>query len=151
MEKVIYCPGSWDMLHAGHINIFRKAKQFGNKLIVGISTDSLIFRYKKVLPIISYKDRVAVIQDLKYVDGIIKQNTFFNIQQLKKYKVNVVILGTDWKGKPFKELDNAVKKLNIKVIYIPYTHRLSSSKIKEKIINNADAILDAQKARKLNE
>lgn len=147
MKKIIYTSGSYDLFHFGHLNILLKAKKLGDYLIVGVSTDSLIKKYKGLKPIICYRDRLSIINQLKCVDKVIKQDTFFDVKQLKKYKIDIIVLGDDWKNKTFPELDKCLKELNIKMIYVPYTKRLSTSKIKEKIIRNAVDIIKSQTKR----
>lgn len=148
MKKLtIYTAGSYDLLHYGHVNVLLKAKALGNYLIVGVSTDALISKYKGMKPIICFKDRVAIIKELKCVDKVIKQNSFFDIKQLKKYHIDIIVLGDDWKNKYFPELDKCIKGLNIKMVYVPYTKRLSASKIKVKIIRNAVEIIKSQTKR----
>ena len=146
-NKIVYTAGSYDLLHYGHVNVLLKAKALGNYLIVGVSTDALISKYKGMKPIICYKDRTAIIKELKCVDKVIKQNSFFDIKQLKKYNIDIIVLGDDWKNKSFPELDKCLKELNIKMVYVPYTRRLSTSKIKVKIIRNAVEIIKSQTKR----
>jgi glycerol-3-phosphate cytidylyltransferase len=143
---IVYLPGSWDLLHAGHTSIMKRASELGC-LIIGVSTDNLIQQYKGMKPIISYKDRLSVIKDLKYVCKTIKQSEFFNIKQMRNLHINIIVLGTDWENKPFPELERCVETLGIKVVYIPYTQRLSSTSIKEKIIRNAIPIIKSQTKR----
>jgi len=145
---IVYTCGSYDLFHFGHLNILQKAKRLGDILIVGVSSDSLISKYKEIKPIVCYKDRVAIIKELKCVDKIIKQETFFDIKQLKRYNISTIVLGDDWKNRDFPELKKCLKELNIKMIYIPYTKRLSTSLIKKKIIKNAYEIIEAQTKRK---
>jgi glycerol-3-phosphate cytidylyltransferase len=147
-KTIIYTSGSYDLMHFGHLNILLKAKKLGDFLIVGVSSDNLIKKYKHLKPIISYKDRAAIIKELKCVDLVIKQTKFFDIKQLKKYNINIIVLGNDWENKKFPELTKCLKELNIKMKYIPYTKRLSTSSIKEKIIRNAVEIIQSQTKRK---
>lgn len=142
-KKVIYTAGTFDLFHFGHLNILLRAKKLGSKLIVGVSTDRLISLYKSIKPTIKYEDRVAVVKALKCVDQVIKQDSFFDIEQLKKYKIDIIVLGDDWRNKSFPELEKCLKELNIEMIYVPYTKRLSTSSIKEKIIRNAVDIIRA--------
>jgi len=148
LKKVIYTAGSYDLFHYGHLNILLKAKTLGNYLIVGVSSDKLIKEYKGIKPIVCYKDRIAIVKELKCVDRVIKQNSFFNVNQLRKYNIDIIVLGDDWKGKSFPELDKCLKELKIKMVYVPYTKRLSTSKIKETIIRNAVEIIKSQSRRK---
>jgi glycerol-3-phosphate cytidylyltransferase len=146
-NKIIYTAGSFDMLHVGHTNILKNAKKLGDYLIVGVSTDRLIKKQKFLSPVIKYADRVSVIKDLKYVDKVIKQDNFFDIEQLRPYHIDIIVLGSDWKNVFFQELYSCLKELNIKIIYLPYTKRLSSSSIKEKIIRNCIPIIRSQTKR----
>jgi glycerol-3-phosphate cytidylyltransferase len=145
--KVIFTCGSWDMLHIGHVNIFLKAKALGDYLIVGVSTDALIKSYKKMSPIISYNDRVAVIKALKCVDKVVKQTKLVDIEQFKNLNADLFVLGSDWENRYDNEGINWLRKHN-KIVFLPYTNRLSTSKIKEKIIRNAVQIIQAQNKRK---
>lgn len=148
MKKlIIYTAGTYDLFHFGHLNILLKARKMGSKLIVGVSSDKLIKAYKNIKPIIGYRDRVAILKHLSCVDKVIKQDKFFDVSQLRKYKIDIIVLGDDWKGKSFPELENCLKELNIKMVYIPYTRRLSTSSIKEKIIRSAVEIIKAQTKR----
>jgi glycerol-3-phosphate cytidylyltransferase len=148
LKKVIYTSGTYDLFHFGHLNILLQAKKLGDSLIVGVSTDALVSKYKNMKPIVCYRDRATIIQNLKCVDKVIKQEKFFDIKQLKKYNISTIVLGDDWRNKSFPELEQCLKKLNIRMIYVPYTKRLSTSKIKEKIIRNAVEIIQAQNKRK---
>lgn len=147
-KKIIYTSGTYDLFHYGHLNILLKAKKLGDYLIVGVSTDKLIKKYKGLKPVISYNDRVAIIKEMKCVDKVLKQSAFFDIKQLKKYNINSIVLGSDWENKEFPELKNIIKKLNIEMIYLPYTKHLSTSKIKKQIIKNSWEIIEAQINRK---
>jgi len=132
MGLIVFSAGSFDLFHAGHVNILKKSKALGDYLIVSVSTDDLIRSYKKYYPAIPYKDRVEVVKSCKYVDKVIKQTKLMDINQLKKYKVDIVTIGDDWKDKYLEGLEWAKK--NLKVIYIPYTKGISSSTIKKRIL-----------------
>ena len=74
-KKIIYTSGTYDLFHFGHLNILLKAKALGDYLIVGVSTDSLITKYKGIKPIISYKDRVTIIEQLKTYSAVFGNQT----------------------------------------------------------------------------
>ncbi len=146
MKKIVYTAGTFDILNLGHINIFKRSKQLGDYLIVGISTDKLVKSYKKIFPIMPYKERCLIIKSIRYVDKIIKQTKLLNIKQLKKIKPNIITIGSDWKNKTLPGLEWA-KKQGIKIIYIPYTNQTSSSEIKRRIIKNSYEIIKSQTKR----
>lgn len=142
----VYTSGTFDLFHYGHLNVLLKAKTIGDHLTVGVSTDELVESYKGINPIMGYEDRVAILKQIKCVDRVIEQSTFFDIKQLGG--IDIIVLGTDWENKPFPELENALEKLNIKMKYIPYTERLSTSAIKMHILNKSEEILHNLGARR---
>jgi len=129
---VIYTAGSFDLFHYGHLNILRKAKVLGDILIVAVSSDELIEKYKGLKPIIPYKERAAIIKELKCVDKVVKQTTLVDIKQFKKLKADLYVLGDDWKDRTDNEGINWLRA-HKKIIFLPYTKHLSSTKIKQKI------------------
>ena len=147
LAKIIMTSGSYDLLHFGHLNILLKAKSFGDFLIVGVSTDELIKKYKGLAPVIKYKDRVALIKQLKCVNRVVKQSKLVDIEQFKKLKADAFALGDDWKENYSNKGINWLRDNN-KIIWIPYTKRLSTTKIKQTIIKNADKIKSNLESRK---
>lgn len=145
-NKIIFTAGSFDLVHYGHINVLKQAKAMGDYLIVGVSTDSLILQHKGMRPIICYKDRTALIKELKCVDKVVKQTKLVDIEQFISLKADLFVVGDDWKNRKDNPGINWLRDNN-KIAFIPYTKRLSSSKIKEKIINNAIKIIKSQSKR----
>ncbi|MFW6130633.1 MAG: adenylyltransferase/cytidyltransferase family protein [Atribacterota bacterium] len=145
--KIIFTAGTWDLFHTGHLNILKKAKKLGDKLIVGVSTNKLVKRYKKCNPILNYKQRFAIIKELKCVDKVIKQTNIFDVKQFKKLKADIFVIGDDWKGREHLQKGLKWLKNNNYIYYIPYTKGLSTSMIKEKIIRNSYNIIKAQTSR----
>ena len=132
-KKTVYVAMSIDLVHPGHLNIINEASKYGT-VIVGLLTDQAIAAYKRV-PIMEYKDRFKVVSAIKKVSKVIKQSTHDYSPNLKKLKPNYVIHGDDWKygvqknvrAKVIKEL----KKWNGKLIEVPYTKGISSTKLIE--------------------
>ena len=134
-EKKIYVTLAVDILHSAHINIINEARKYG-KVVVGLLTDKAISEYKK-LPLLSYEERYKIVSSLKYVYKIIPQDTWDYIPNLRKLKPNYFIHGDDWKSGIQKEKRNKVvsylKKINSKLIEVPYTKNISSKEIKEQL------------------
>ncbi len=132
-KKTVYVAMSIDLVHPGHLNIINEASKYGT-VIVGLLTDQAIGSYKRV-PIMEYKDRYKVVSAIKNVSKVIEQNTHDYSPNLRKLKPNYVLHGDDWKygvqrnvrAKVIKEL----KKWNGKLIEIPYTKGISSTKLIE--------------------
>lgn len=134
-RKIVYTAGTWDLFHIGHLNILKKSKKLGTKLIVGVSTDKLVKSYKENYPAIPYEHRISLIKNSKYVDKVVKQEKLLDIEELKKLKIDILTIGSDWKNKRLKGLEWAKKQPNIKVVFIDYTKDISSTKIKRDIKN----------------
>ena len=138
-KKIVYAGLAADILHQGHINILKKASKLG-KVVVGLLTDQAIASYKK-LPLLNYQQREVVIRDIKYVSKVIPQKTLDYRPNLVKLKPNFVIHGNDWKYGVQKKTRNQVikilKKWNGKLVEPKYTKNISSSEIKNKLMEFA--------------
>ena len=134
--KTIYVGMSADLIHPGHINLLKKASEYGN-VIVGLLTDSAIASYKR-LPFMNFDQRKKVIENIKYVHRVEVQETLSYKKNLLSLKPNFVMHGDDWKEGIQKETRSEVIECldtyGGKLIEIPYTEGISSSKIK-KIMN----------------
>lgn len=134
-RKIIYTAGTWDLFHHGHLHIMKKSKELGDWLIVGVSTDEVVKSYKGIVPVIPYQERKEIIESLKFVDQVVKQEKLLDVEQMKELKVDILTIGDDWKGKDLEGLRWAEE--NHKLVYFPYTKGISSTLIKKKIKSNA--------------
>lgn len=135
IKKIVYVQGTWDLFHAGHVNILRRARKIAKELIVGVNTSESAKRHKGNYPVIPYLDRVKMLKACRYVDRVIKSDLTFNINKLRRYKIEILVLGSDLKGKYFVGVSEA-KEIGIKVVYFPYTKGVSSTKVKDEIRRN---------------
>lgn len=130
MKKVITY-GTFDLLHYGHINLFRRAKDLGDYLIVALSTDEFNSICKNKKCYFSYEKRKIMLEAIKYIDEIIPEECWEQkISDIKKYQVDIFVMGDDWKGK-FDYLE----KEGCKVMYLERTPEISTTKIKKDINN----------------
>ena len=129
----VFVPMAVDFLHHGHINILIKAKKYGN-VIVGLMTDSGIKSYKGRKPIISFKNRLKILNHINMISYILPLPGLKYTHFAKKFKFNYFVHGSDWKknvqSEQRKKLKKIMKNWGGKVIDIPYTANISSSKIK---------------------
>ena len=124
MRKVITY-GTFDLLHTGHINILRRAKEYGDYLIVAISSDEFN-ALKGKNAYYSFEQRKLILEAIRYVDEVIPEHTWEQkVQDVKDHEVDVFVMGDDWKGK-FDFL-----KDQCEVIYLPRTVGISTTKIKQ--------------------
>lgn len=131
-KKIIigYTTGVFDLFHAGHVRILKKAKSLCDKLIVGASTDRLVKKYKNKYPVLKHKERIEVVKSIKYVDYVVSQNTLNKFTSWKKLKYDFIFVGDDWFAtKKWMKLDKEFKTLGVRIVYLPYTKGISSTKI----------------------
>ena len=123
--KRVITYGTFDVIHWGHINLLKRAKELGDYLIVGLSSDEFnALKNKKSY--YSYAQRKLLIESCRYVDMVIPENNWEQkIDDIKKYNVDVFVMGDDWEGKFYFLKDYC------EVVYLPRTPDVSSSKTKE--------------------
>ena len=125
MRKVITY-GTFDLLHAGHINLLRRAKELSDYLIVVVSTDEFNWNEKRKKCYFSYEERKKLVEAVRYVDLVIpEENWDQKISDVKEYHVDTFVMGDDWKGK-FDFLKDYCE-----VVYLPRTEGISTTKIKQ--------------------
>lgn len=124
MKKVITY-GTYDLLHVGHINLLRRAKELGDYLIVVVSSDEFnAGKGKKAY--YSFEDRKIILEAVRYVDEVLPEYTWEQkVDDVVNNDVDVFVMGDDWKGK-FDFL-----KEYCEVVYLPRTDGISTSRIKE--------------------
>lgn len=127
LPNIVLTYGTFDIFHAGHVNILRRARQLGEKLIVAVSTDEFnAIKGKKSL--FSFEERKLIVESSKYVDLVIpEENWEQKIDDVQRYNVSTFVMGHDWKGK-FDFL-----KPYCDVVYLDRTPVISSSYYKEVI------------------
>jgi glycerol-3-phosphate cytidylyltransferase len=126
--KLGYTAGVFDLFHIGHLNILKRAKEQCDKLIVAVSTDELVLKYKNKLPIIPYSQRKLIVEAIRYVDEVVPQINRDKIAAFMKYRFDAMFVGDDWKGSDiFEKVDICMRQYNSCVVYLPYTSDISSS------------------------
>jgi len=129
---IIYAYVCGDIIHWGHIRHFKKSKKYGDFLVVGVLTKSAIME-KKSEPILSLKERIKIIQSIKYVDLVVTQNTYSPIHNIKKITPDILMESTSHTDKAIKESRKIMKSIGGKVIVLSYYPLQSSTDIKRKI------------------
>ena len=124
MRRVITY-GTYDLLHWSHIRLLKRAKELGDYLIVGLSTDPFNDGKGKSA-YHPYEERKAMLESIRYVDLVIPEESW---EQKRKdivtYQADVFVMGDDWKGS-FDDLSDLCE-----VIYLPRTDGISTTKIKD--------------------
>lgn len=132
--KIGYTTGVYDMFHIGHLNILRRAKELCETLIVGVTTDELCYKRKHKYPIINELERMEIVSAIRYVDKVVAQVDMNKIQIVKKYNIDVVFVGSDWKGTDsWNQYEKEFNEVGCTVVYLDHTDGISSSILREKL------------------
>lgn len=124
MMVTVITYGTFDLFHIGHLRLLQRAKALGDRLIVAVSTDE--FNEKKgKKALIPYEQRAEIVANIKCVDFVIPEESWEQkVDDIKKYNVDIFVMGEDWKGK-FDYLNEFCK-----VMYIPRTEGISSTELR---------------------
>jgi glycerol-3-phosphate cytidylyltransferase len=127
MRRVITF-GTFDVFHYGHLLMLDRARELGDYLIVGVSTDELNYSKKDRYPIYSEKERLEIIRGLRAVDEVFYEHTLEDKRQyVLEHKADILVMGDDWLGR-FDDLGDVCE-----VVYLPRTPAISTTAIIEKI------------------
>lgn len=135
MKRIITF-GTFDLFHIGHLKILERAKEMGDYLIVGVSSDDLNWNKKQKHTIFSCEERMRILSSLKCVDEVFVEEVIDKEEYCKKYQADIFVIGDDWKEKPCgkdnKTFDDQLHGI-CKVFYLPRTPSISTTEIIEKI------------------
>lgn len=118
--------GTFDLLHYGHINLLRRAKELGDYLIVALSTDEFNAVQKNKRCYFSYDERKMLLEAVRYVDMVIPEESWEQKPgDIEKYQADVFVMGDDWEGK-----FDSLAETGCEVVYLPRTPEVSTTQIK---------------------
>ena len=128
--KRVLTYGTFDLLHYGHIRLLKRAKALGDYLIVALSTDDFNWNQKNKKTYHNYETRKEMLESIRYVDLVIpEENWEQKANDVKKYEVDIVVMGGDWAGSDkFEYL-----KEYCDVVYLDRTEGVSTTQIKEEL------------------
>ena len=131
--KIGFTCSTFDLLHAGHVQMLRDAKSVCDYLIVGLQTDPTIDRKEKNKPIQSIVERYVHLQAVKYVDEIITYSTEKDLEDiLNMYKLDVRIMGEEYRDKDFTGKDICQKR-GIQFYFNKRDHRFSTTDLRSRV------------------
>ena len=132
-KKIVFTNGCFDILHAGHIKLLKKAKELGDVLIVGINRDKSIKKIKgKSRPIMDEKQRIEIISAIEFVDYVVPFGDTTPEKLIKIIKPDIIVKGGDYKKDEVIGKD-IVEKYGGKVYIFPLVKNISTTKIINKI------------------
>jgi len=127
MKRVITF-GTFDVFHIGHLRILDRARQFGDYLLVGVSTDQMNFDKKGRYPFYTQNERLEIIRSMRCVNQVFfEESLALKRHYLQEYRADVLVMGDDWAGK-FDEFSDICR-----VEYLPRTPSISTTAVIEKI------------------
>ncbi len=128
--RTILTYGTFDVLHIGHINLLRRARELGDRLIVGLSTDAFN-RKKHKTSLLDYENRKVVLEAIRYVDLVIPEETWEQkTSDVTEYAVDTFVIGDDWTG----EFDFLREFCEVQ--YLSRTEAISSTSIKQSLLTS---------------
>lgn len=131
--KVGFTASAFDLLHAGHVQMLREAKEQCDYLMVGLQTDPTLDRTDKNPPIQTIVERYTQLKGIEYVDEIIPYGTEQDLQDiLTMYHINVRVIGEEYRDQEFtgKEI---CSRLGIDIYYNKRNHRFSTSDLRKRV------------------
>ena len=125
--KTVLTYGTFDLFHIGHLNLLKRARELGEKLIVAVSTDEFNATKGKTT-LMPFEHRVELVRSVRFVDDVIaEENWEQKISDVQHHNVDIFVMGSDWQGK-FDFL-----KPYCDVVYLPRTDNVSSTELKKAI------------------
>ena len=131
--QVGYIAGVFDLFHVGHLNMFRRAKEQCEYLIVGVVSDESVMKNKKTMPFIPFEERMELVRSCRYVDEAVALPTDNGdtSEAYRRYHFDVQFSGSDYAEDPvWLAKKEFLRKRGADLVFFPYTETTSSSKIK---------------------
>ena len=126
MKRVITY-GTFDLLHYGHINILRRARELGDYLVVVVSSDEFNWNEKGKKCYFTYEQRKAMLEAIRYVDLVVPETNWEQKRtDVHDYDIDIFVMGDDWEGK-----FDFLKEEGVEVVYLPRTPEISTTQIKQ--------------------
>ena len=135
--KTGFICGFFDILHDGHINILRWAKEQCETLIVSVGTDEFMLQRKHRQSVMTYEQRVSIIKAIRYVDKVVPEYDLDKVAAYRKYRFDVMFSGSDHKNeKTYLEAEKELKELGVDTIYLERSN-VSSTNLRKRAVSLA--------------
>ena len=134
--KIGFICGFFDLIHDGHIDILKQAKDMCEYLIVAVGTDEFMRERKHRESILNYEQRVDIVKAIKYVDEVVEEIDLDKVGAYEKYHFDVMFAGDDHLKEPiYIKATNELQLKGVDTIYIPRTKKCSSTYIRKRVID----------------
>ncbi|HET8616342.1 MAG TPA: adenylyltransferase/cytidyltransferase family protein [Actinomycetales bacterium] len=120
--------GTFDVFHVGHVRMLNRAKELGDRLVVGVSADELNVRKKGRAPVFTQDERLEIVANIRCVDEVfVEESLELKREYVLAHDAQVLVMGDDWAGR-FDELSDVCE-----VVYLPRTPSVSTTALIEHI------------------
>ena len=128
MPRTVITFGTFDVFHVGHLRVIERAAAYGDRLVVGVSSDALNLRKKDRAPVFSEDQRMAIVAALKPVDEVFLEESLEQKRDyIQQFGAQTLVMGDDWAGR-FDEFEDICD-----VVYLPRTPSISTTAVIEQI------------------
>lgn len=122
--KTVITFGTFDVFHIGHLNILKQARELGDRLVVGVSTDKLNFSKKGRNPVYCEDHRLTIVANIVGVNEVFYEESLeWKRKYLQTHKADILVMGDDWKGR-FDMFNDICE-----VVYLPRTKNISTTEL----------------------
>jgi glycerol-3-phosphate cytidylyltransferase len=127
-SRTVITFGTFDVFHVGHVRMLNRARELGDRLVVGVSADELNVRKKGRAPVFTQDERLEIVANVKAVDAVfVEESLELKRQYVLQHEAAVLVMGDDWAGR-FDELSDVCE-----VVYLPRTPSVSTTALIEHI------------------
>ena len=139
---IIYTVGTWDLLHVGHLALLNHCKELGDVFAVGVASDEVVNLYKPNVPVIPLNQRVEMLEALQCVDIVRPYHELEYVSGCKEVNADIFVIGEDWGRKKHNlDVEAFLAAAGKQIIQVRYNPRTSSTKIKQRVIDQNYAIV----------
>ncbi len=132
--RTVFFQGTFDILNAGHVRAFKIARAKGDRLIVGLNSDSLVRWFKLREPILPFRQRREILQSIKWIDQVVECNEPHAIRYVTVFNVDVYVLTEEWEGQQREAIEYMREKGGTVYFSPRYEDIFDSSTIRARVV-----------------
>jgi len=117
-----YTAGVFDMFHIGHLNLLRNARERCDHLIVGVTTDELALEVKGARPVIPLRERMDIVQSMRYVDAVVPQESMDKVEAQLALNFDLLFVGENMQGPEWAAWESELAATGARVVFLPSTY-----------------------------